>query len=423
VDKDLRTISKKLIGSMVEYPELFEEIDAVVGDRKIFQGTLASLYDSLISTWKSGKKVDSATAMATLKEGSAEWLLLIDCLQSGTDRQMAVTYAVVLVEKFIRLRVRRLSEEISHKSEDEDIFGLMDWAESELNKLHISREGIASFNATSAMGDALKYVETAINERNAGVKRPCTGLAGIDSILGPLIPGDLTIVAARPSAGKTAFGLWMLRNCGLLGFPVDFFSFEMPAIHLSLRLISSMSRVNGFRASMGLIAKSELAEMGLAADKIQSLPIYFDECTGDHISTLKRRISRAHRERKVSVVIVDYLQLIAGNTKESREREVAGISKALKDTAMKLKIPIVCLSQLSRNVEYREGKVPQLSDLRESGAIEQDADNAVFLWSKDNNDDYRNVTVAKHRNGPIGTVTVGFRSEFGEFYEPYNERY
>jgi replicative DNA helicase len=294
----------------------------------------------------------------------------------------------------------------------DDAFDLMDWSEGRIFGISrsLTRKNFAS--SEDATNDAVKSIE---NMARGGFTGPLTGNWQVDDILGGFQPGELTILAGRPSNGKTAYGVKVGNYNASKGRPVGIFSLEMSINQLIYRQISFLTRINGQRIAFGKVTNDELNRIREEADRIKSLPLYYDDCGGISIGELKSKIRRLRHERGVELIVIDYLQLISGNRKDSREQEISSISRTLKGTAKDLGIPILCLSQLSRAIDTRIDKRPILSDLRESGAIEQDADNVLFVHSPSLADDYRDIIVSKHRNGPVGEARLHFRGDINEF--------
>ncbi|WP_457631408.1 replicative DNA helicase [Oceanithermus sp.] len=253
-----------------------------------------------------------------------------------------------------------------------------------------------------------------------------TGFADLDRLIGGLGPGSLNIIAARPSMGKTAFALTIAQNVALRdGVPVAIFSLEMPALDLVLRMLSSEARVDMNRIRQAQLSDRDYERLVKAAGRIYEAPIFIDDTPGLTLMEVRARARRLAVHHDVKLIIIDYMQLMSGGQSsrngENRQQEIAAISRGLKSLARELEVPVVALSQLSRAVENRPNKRPMLSDLRESGSIEQDADLVVFIYR----DDYYNehsekagiaeIIVGKQRNGPIGTVELQFHAAHVRF--------
>jgi replicative DNA helicase len=255
-----------------------------------------------------------------------------------------------------------------------------------------------------------------------------TGFDDLDNMTSGMHKGDLIIVAGRPSMGKTAFALNIAENVGLKwGLPVFVFSMEMGGVQLALRMLSSVARVDSQRVRTGRLQDRDWDQLNGALVKLDAAHIQIDETPGLNALELRARARRMHRQYDgAGLIVVDYLQLMSASTSgENRATEISEISRSLKALAKELQCPVIALSQLNRSVEQRDVKKPVMSDLRESGAIEQDADVILFLYrdevyakSEEEKEQLRGkaeVIIAKQRNGPIGTVPLTFLGQFTRF--------
>lgn len=257
-----------------------------------------------------------------------------------------------------------------------------------------------------------------------GITGVGSGYAKLDEMTCGFQPGDLIIIAARPSMGKTAFSLCLARNAALMGNPVAFVSLEMSSEQLAMRILSLDARVALNALRSGDITSEDWIHLTSAAAKISDYPIFIDDSPAQAIFDIKTRARKIFLDKGIKLLIVDYLQLLNVNKKfETRYQEVSEISRSLKQIAKELSIPVIALSQLSRQVENRTDKRPLLSDLRDSGAIEQDADLILFLYRDSVYNkatlypDMVEVIVGKQRNGPTGTVNLRYVKEYTLFDE------
>ena len=251
-----------------------------------------------------------------------------------------------------------------------------------------------------------------------------TGFSDLDSMTSGLQPGDLVIVAGRPSMGKTAFSLNMAENVALdSGLPVAVFSMEMGATQLAMRMIGSVGRLDQHRMRTGRLEDEDWVRLTTALGKLNDAPMFIDESAGLNALEVRARARRLHRQcGKLGLIVIDYLQLMSATRQgENRATEISEISRALKSLAKELDVPVVALSQLNRGLEQRPNKRPVMSDLRESGAIEQDADVILFIYrdqvyNPDSPDKgTAEIIIGKQRNGPIGTVRLTFLGEHTRF--------
>lgn len=343
-------------------------------------------------------------------------------------------HAKIIAQKYVQRELIRASTEIQKRSYDEstDVTDLIDYAESEIFKVsegHVQR-------SVQASGDILRRTMEAIEEasKNEGAFNGVpSGFTGIDRVTLGWQPSDLVIVAARPSMGKTAFTLSMARNMAIdHQIPVAFFSLEMSATQLMMRLIVAESGLDSRSVKSGQLTPEQWRHLETSIKPFQNAPMFIDDTPALSVFEFRSKARRLKTHNKIELIVIDYLQLMTGSadSKGNREQEVASISRTLKAIAKELNIPIIALSQLNRASELRGGsKKPQLSDLRESGAIEQDADIVAFIHRPEYfgmKVDEDNIPLppglaefilAKHRNGATDTIRLKFRKEQARFMD------
>ncbi len=343
-------------------------------------------------------------------------------------------HSKIIAQKYVQRELIRASTEIQKRSYDEssDVTDLIDFAENEI--FHVS-EGHMQRSVQSS-GDILRRTMEAIEEASksddafSGVP---SGFVGIDRVTLGWQPSDLVIVAARPSMGKTAFTLSMARNMALdHNVPVAFFSLEMSSTQLMMRLIVAESQLDTKDVKTGRLTPEQWRHLEESIKPFQTAPLYIDDTPALSVFEFRSKVRRLKTQHNIQLIVIDYLQLMtgSGDARGNREQEVAGISRTLKAIAKELNIPIIALSQLNRASELRGGsKKPQLSDLRESGAIEQDADIVAFIHRPEYfgmKVDEDNIPlppglaefiIAKHRNGATETVRLKFRKEQARFLD------
>jgi len=339
-------------------------------------------------------------------------------------------HARIIAQKYIQRELIRVSSEIQAKSYDEtlDVDDLIDFSESALFKIaegNIKKETIP---IQPILKEAIDQIEKARTQKE-GLRGVPSGFTAFDRITSGWQKTDLIIIAARPSMGKTAFVLTMARNMAVdHNKSVAFFSLEMSSIQLINRLISAETELTSQKIKNGRLEDWEWEHLHRKISRLDKAPIFIDDTPALSVFELRAKCRRLKMQHDIDVVIVDYLQLMTAgmDIRGSREQEVSTISRSLKAIAKELDIPIIALSQLNRSVESREGKRPQLSDLRESGAIEQDADIVTFIHRPE----YYGITedesghsligvaeilIAKHRNGATGDIFLSFRKELAKF--------
>ncbi len=341
----------------------------------------------------------------------------------------------IIAQKFIQRELIRVSSEIQTKSYDDtlDVDDLIDFSESSLFQVaerNIKKETVP---IKPVLNEAILQIEKARHQKD-GLSGVPSGFTSLDRITSGWQKTDLIIVAARPSMGKTAFVLSMARNMAVEhNRSVAVFSLEMSSIQLVNRLIAAETELGNDKLKTGRLENYEWEHLNRKISNLEKAPIFIDDTPALSIFEFRAKCRRLKMQHDIQVVIVDYLQLMTAGTdnRGSREQEVSAISRSLKAIAKELNIPILALSQLNRSVESREGKRPQLSDLRESGAIEQDADIVTFIHRPEyygiTEDDSGNsligvaeIIIAKHRNGATGDVHLSFKKELAKFSDMEN---
>ena len=399
------------------------------------------------------KEVGGVTYLAKLTESGAALI--------GAKDFASQVYDLALLRELITVG-RDMVERAIDTSEDVDPKTQIEEAETALYRVAESGgESGSTQSFAKAATEAVKMTERALNS-GGKVSGFTTGFDSLNTHFGGLHKSDLTILAARPGMGKTALATNIGFNAALryardkedgiepsLGAPVAFFSLEMSADQLATRILSEQSQIGSEKLRKGSISKEEFRNLARAASNLESLPLYIDDTPALTIAAIRTRARRMKRQYGIGIIIVDYLQLLQGSAKrgnENRVQEISEISRGLKTLAKELEVPVLALSQLSRAVESREDKKPQLSDLRESGSIEQDADMVLFIYREDyyhsfgepamvseassaeerekrSNWELKNaeisgqaqVLIAKQRHGATGVVTLHFDREYTKF--------
>ncbi|MCC3376809.1 replicative DNA helicase [Cohnella sp. REN36] len=334
-------------------------------------------------------------------------------------------YAQIVEEKSMLRRLIRTATQIvsSGFAADEDVSALLNDAEQRILELSNRRASSGFISIRDVLMDVFERVEFLFNHKG-GVTGIPSGFPDLDKMTSGFQRNDLIIVAARPSVGKTAFALNIAQNVAVrAGETVAIFSLEMSAAQLVQRMICAESNVDAGRMRTGFLEGDDWEKLSMAIGSLSEAQVYIDDTPGITVAELRAKCRRLKKEKGLGMILIDYLQLIQGRGKpgENRQQEVSEISRTLKQIARELEVPVIALSQLSRGVEQRQDKRPMMSDLRESGSIEQDADIVAFLYR----DDYYNhdtekkniieIIIAKQRNGPVGTVELVFLKNFNKF--------
>ncbi|MCD4756113.1 replicative DNA helicase [bacterium] len=392
------------------------------------------IYDNILYLFENGLPIDVVTISDQLKKKKVLKKIggrayLAELASSVPTAAHAEEYANIVKESATRRGLISSATQMIQMSYDEKqvLHEVVDRSEKLL--YDVAQEGVkANFvHIKELLKDAY---ERASNAQNADELRGVsTGFKDLDSLLGGFQKSDLIIVAARPSVGKTALALDMIRHAAIHEKKnVAFFSLEMSQVQIMDRLLGMQSGVPFWKIRTNQVGDDEVLKLSNTMGLMADANIFIDDQAGQHINQVRTKARRLAMERGVDIIFVDYLQLMRGNSKESRTLEVAEISQGLKNLSKELEIPVVALSQLSRAIEQRQSRRPQLSDLRESGSIEQDADVVIFIdreetWNPDT--EKKNVgelVIAKHRNGPTGAVELAFVKEIASFRNLYREK-
>jgi replicative DNA helicase len=377
-----------------------------------------------------GEPIDLVTLADTLKVrgeltevGGATYLAeLADKVPTAAN---TAYYARIVRQKSVLRSLIQTATEIATLGYESasDVDEFLDQAEHKIFEISERKVRPTFFRIRDIMVDSMHTIEQ-LYERKELVTGVPTGFVDLDRLTAGFQPSDLIIVAGRPSMGKTAFALNLAQYAATTAkLGVGVFSLEMSKEQLVLRMLCSEARVDQSKVRAGFAAERDFPKLALAASRLADSPIYIDDTPALSVLELRAKARRLKREResKLGLIIVDYLQLMRGHDRaDNREQEISSISRSLKALAKELNVPVVALSQLNRQVETRAEKRPVMADLRESGAIEQDADVIAFLYRPivyDKNAEERaaEVIVAKQRNGPIGTVPLTFMSEYTRF--------
>lgn len=398
------------------------------------------IYESMLELFEKSRPIDLLTVKEALKQrgeldraGGAYYL--VDLTNRVTSAANIEYHARIVAQKHIQRELIRVSTLIIKDAYEDttDVFDLLDSAEQNLFSIAEKNLGRSTERMSSLITKVMKQMEEA-SQRQDGLTGVPTGFVELDRLTSGFQPSDLIIIAARPGMGKTSFTLAIARNAAVdFGKPVALFSLEMSNVQLVQRLISLEAEIELKRLRDGQMHDYEWQQLNAAIERLGDVPIFIDDTPGINVFELRAKCRRLKMQHNIQMVIVDYLQLMTSGqdgSKGNREQEISTISRALKGLAKDLQVPVIALSQLSRAVETRGGtKRPQLSDLRESGAIEQDADIVSFIYrpeyynilqDEDNNnmEGLSEIIVAKHRNGATATVNLKFISNFAKFANP-----
>ena len=425
---------KSLLGAIMLSDASLPEILTIIRPQDFYEKRHQTIFQAMASLYDQHKPVDLLTLTAELKAkkklkeiGGAPYLTELSNFTPAATHAKA--YADIIEKASVRRRLIKAGNDIANKAyeDDADVDSLIGTAEKDLYE--VSDKIVKSDYVPMAelLADAFDRIEEL--QKNKGALRGLkTGFRDIDKKTAGFQKGDLIIIGARPAMGKTTLAQNLAYNIASINKKgVLFFSMEMAASQIVDRIISDVSGVDNWKMRTGNISEEDFQKIGDALSEMDEIPIYIDDTSSMTIVELRNKARRAvHDHNDIGIIILDYLQLLSGTDtyKGQRVQEVSEISRGLKTLARELEIPVVALAQLSRNVTGREDPRPVLSDLRESGSIEQDADLVMFLhrpdYYKQNNDDYEEthiteLLIQKHRNGAIGKIELYFHPELLRF--------
>jgi len=420
---------------LLEKDAVFEVID-ILSPQSFYKEEHRKIFQAILDLSSGNKAIDILTVTQELKNRKeleqVGGPLYITQLTSFVASSAHIEYHARIVEqKHIQRELIRVSSEIQNKAFDEstDVSDLLNFSETQIFNIGQGNIKKESQKINILIKEAIFQIEQASRRADSLIGIP-SGYTKLDRITNGWQNSDLIVIAARPSMGKTAFVLSMARNMALEhNRAVAFFSLEMSSLQLINRLIVAETELPSQQIRNGKLADYQWEQLDHKIKRLVDATIFIDDTPAISIFELRAKCRRLKRQHNIDIVIIDYLQLMTAEniSKASREQEVSTISRALKSIAKELDIPIIALSQLNRAVEIRAGnKRPQLSDLRESGAIEQDADMVLFIHRPDvygftqdeNGNSLRNIAeiiLAKHRNGPIGDIQLKFTKELAKF--------
>ncbi|MBQ8422770.1 MAG: replicative DNA helicase [Coprobacter sp.] len=433
-----RELEEAVLGALMLEKDAYPIVSDILKPEYFYEHKHQLIYKAIVDLAMKQQPIDMLTVCeqlrrnGTIEEVGGEYVIteLTGRVSSAAHVEF---HARIVAQKYLARELIRFSGEIQAKAFDEtfDVDDLMQEAEGQL--FEISQRNVKKdvVQINPVIQEALDILEIA-SKRKDGLSGLQTGFTDLDKMTSGWQNSDLVIIAARPAMGKTAFVLSMAKSMAVnYNTPVALFSLEMSNVQLVNRLIVNTCEIPGEKIKSGQLAPHEWEQLNAKISDLYDAPLYIDDTPSLSVFELRTKARRLVREHGVKIIIIDYLQLMnaSGMSFGSRQEEVSTISRSLKGLAKELNIPIIALSQLNRGVEARtgeEGKRPQLSDLRESGAIEQDADMVCFIhrpeYYKMTEDSHGNslvglaeIIIAKHRNGAVGDVRMRFRGEFARF--------
>lgn len=422
---------QSVLGAMLISRDAISEAAQILVDKDFYREAHRIAFSTMVEIFNRNDPVDLITVTEQLRKTNqlekVGGITFLTALANSIPSAANIVYHAKIVKEKSQLRalintattIAALGYE-----DDDDVDVVLDKSEKMILEVANNRTVGDFMPIKTILLDTFSKIEQ-MHEAKGGITGLSTGFKDLDKLTSGFQPSDLILVAARPSMGKTAFTLNIATHAAVRKKePVAFFSLEMSKEQLVQRMLCSEGGIDSQRMRTGGLLDEDWQHLISAADRLSSSPVFIDDTAGITIMELRSKARRLKLEKGLSLIIIDYLQLMqgkGGSKGDNRQQEISEISRSLKALARELNVPVIALSQLSRSVEARQVKKPMLSDLRESGSLEQDADIVMFLYREDYYDpdtENKNITdiiIAKHRNGPVDTVQLYFQKEFTRF--------
>ncbi|PYR93691.1 MAG: replicative DNA helicase [Acidobacteria bacterium] len=422
---------KSVLGAVLIHNDAFNNAAELIDARDFFRDAHRRIFDKMVVLSERGDAIDLVTLKEELQRaGELDEVggpAYIASLADGVPRSANIEHYARIVKEKATLRnlihsANRILSEAYQAEEDADL--ILDGAEKAIFEIAEGRISAGFTPLRDLVQSSFATIEKLQEQRNAITGVP-SGFQDLDALTAGFQPSDMIILAARPAMGKTSFVLNVAQNAAKKGKTVGIFSLEMSKEQLFLRLLTSEAMIDAHKFRTGYLTEKDYGKLSHALGTLADLPIYIDDTPGIGLLEMRAKCRRLAAAHTLDLVIVDYIQLMQGRGRfESRQQELTSISRSVKILAKELSMPIIALSQLSRAPESRTAHRPQLSDLRESGALEQDADLVMFIYraevydkeeTKPEEAGTAEIIIGKHRNGPIGSVRLTFLTQFTKF--------
>jgi len=431
-----------VLGAVLQDPAALLKAMEILGPGDFYKEAHRKIFSACVDLFERNEPVDLVTLANELMRrkhleevgGASGLSALVDAVPTAAN--VAYHARIVKDKSLLYALIQKATAVVSRAYADkDDVDELLDWAEQQI--FEISQDKVSrSFVAVKHVLKGTFQLIEKLYDRKSHVTGVPTGFRKFDELTAGLQPSELVVVAGRPSMGKTSFCLNIAQHAAVQErIPVAIFSLEMSKEQLVQRMLCSVAKVDSHKLRTGYLSDADWPRLTTGAGILSESPVFIDDTPGISLLEMRAKARRLKAEQGLGMVIIDYLQLVSGRGRaESRQQEISEISRSLKAMAKELDVPVVALSQLSRAVESRQPPRPQLSDLRESGAIEQDADVVTFLYRpafyrvrrdeapEEPEDNTTEVIIGKQRNGPTGTVFLAFLREYTRFEEQERDR-
>ena len=416
---------RSILGAILIDKDAIVDIAVLLRGEMFYNENNGIIFDGMMSLYESRDPIDALTVADWLKKekqldkvGGRTYLTALS--NEVPVASHAVKYAQIVRETYIKRQLITAGAQMGEMGFDEGkpLGEILDKAEQSiyaLSQTHVKKSFVPVKDALAESFDRLDNLHNSPD----GLRGVPTGFSDLDHMLAGMQDSNLIILAARPGIGKTTFATNIAQHVAVeKKMPVGYFALEMSNLEMVDRMLVGQANIDAWKLKTGNLKEDDFARLSEAMGVLADCPLYIDDTPGQSILELRTKARRLHSQVGLKLLVVDYLQLVVGDKSyESRVQEVGAISQGLKNLARELRIPVIALSQLNRGIENRTEKSPQLSDLRESGSIEQDADVVMFLYRNDdaNLEDVK-LSIAKHRNGGLGIVDLKFRGDRVKFY-------
>lgn len=418
-----------VLGSMLLEENAVSQAIELLEENYFYNESHKEIYKAIVSIYTKNKPVDLITVIEELKKGNAlekagGASYITSLTQAVPTAANVKHYASIVRERYVLRSLITTCTQIATESYQGQTGAdeLLDKAESMIFGIMTEKTDVSSVHVSDIVKDSIEIID-GLYQRKENITGIPSGFHEFDIMTAGLQPSDFVVIAGRPSMGKSALAACIAEHAGIIeGVPTLIFSLEMAKGQLVQRMLCSHAKVEFHKVRTGFLSQSDWPKLTNAASKLSEAPIYIDDAPAISVLELRAKSRRLKSQHDIKLIIVDYIQLMAGpRWAENRQQEISEISRSLKALARELNVPVIGISQLSRAVEARSDRRPQLSDLRESGAIEQDADVVLLLLREEyynptpENRGLAELIIAKQRNGPVGSLTLAFIKEYTRF--------
>ena len=423
---------QSVLGAILIDKDAIATVSSIIAPSDFYSPVNGVIFDAMLTLYEQGKPIDILTLRSALKKNKlshrVESSYLTDLVNVVPTAANIEHYAQLIKETATKRALITAGSQIAEMGfmDDKETDDLLDKAESSIFAISQKSAARAFIPLKEALAASFDRIDE-LHKKGAGLRGVKSGFVDLDNMLSGMQASNLLILAARPGQGKTAMIVNMAQHAAVVDkTPVGIFSLEMSKEELVDRLLVGQADVDAWRIKTGRLSESDFTKLSTAMGELADAPIFIDDTPGITISEMRTKARRLLLEQNISLFIVDYLQLVdPGRRYDNRVQEVSIVSQSLKNLARELKVPVLAVSQLSRAVEHRGERKPQLADLRESGAIEQDADVVMFLYRPEAElapTMQTKLLIAKHRNGPMGEIDLLFRGDRIKFYSVEKRR-